>query len=50
MQWDYVTAIVIGTVVMAFPAALVWYLAIGGTVAAIKDARARKAMAAKTHA
>jgi hypothetical protein len=50
MQWDYVIAIIIAVPVMAFPVALIWYLTIGGTVAAMKDARAHRQATANTNA
>jgi hypothetical protein len=39
MQWELVVALVIAIPIILFPAAYVWYLNIGGIVAAIKDAR-----------
>jgi len=39
MQWELVVALVIAIPIILFPAAYVWYLNIGGIVAAIKDAK-----------
>jgi len=39
MQWEFIVALVIAIPIILFPAAYVWYLNIGGIVAAIKDAR-----------
>ena len=39
MQWELVVALVIAIPIILFPAAFIWYLNIGGIVAAIKDAR-----------
>jgi len=39
MQWELVVALVIAIPIILFPAAYVWYLNIGGIVAAIKEAR-----------
>jgi len=44
MQWELVVALVIAIPIILFPAAYVWYLNIGGIVAAIKEARARQAV------
>ena len=43
MQWELIVALVIAIPLILFPAAFVWYLNIGGIVAAIKNARERKA-------
>ena len=43
MEWQVIVALVIAIPVVLFPVALVWFINIGGTVAAIKEARARKA-------
>ena len=50
MEWQIVVAIVIAVPVILFPAAFVWYLNLGGIVAALKKARARKAAQAKNAA
>ena len=42
MQWAFVVALVIAIPIILFPAAYVWYLNIGGTYAAMKEARAKK--------
>ena len=47
MEWQIVVAIAIAVPVILFPAAFVWYLNLGGIVAAMKEARAKKAVQAK---
>jgi hypothetical protein len=47
MEWQIVVAIAVAVPVILFPAAFVWYLNLGGIVAAVKEARARKAVRAK---
>jgi len=47
MQWDLIIALVIAIPVILFPAAFVWYLNIGGIVAAVKEARARRVASRK---
>ena len=42
MEWQIVVALVIAIPVILFPAAFVWYLNLGGIVAAIKEARAKR--------
>ena len=42
MQWELVVALVIAIPIILFPAAYVWYLNIGGIVAAVKEARAKR--------
>ena len=49
MQWDFIAATVIAVPVMFFPVALIWYLDIGGMVAANKNAKARKQATAAIH-
>jgi hypothetical protein len=39
MQWQLVVALVIGIPVILFPLAYIWYLNIGGIVAAVRQAR-----------
>ncbi|MFC1967650.1 hypothetical protein ACFLV2_03340 [Chloroflexota bacterium] len=48
MQWELVVALVVAIPIILFPAAYVWYLNIGGIVAAIKDARAARVAREKT--
>jgi hypothetical protein len=43
MEWEFVIALVIAIPVVLFPAALVWYLNVGGIYTAIKEARDRRA-------
>jgi hypothetical protein len=42
-----IVALVVAIPVILFPAAFVWYLNVGGVVKAVREARARKAAAAK---
>ena len=37
MEWPYIVAIVIGGLVALFPAALVWYICIGGICEAVRS-------------
>jgi hypothetical protein len=39
MQWELVAALVIAIPIVLFPIAYIWYLNLGGIVAAIKEAR-----------
>jgi hypothetical protein len=48
MEWQIAVALVVAIPVVLFPAAFVWYLNIGGVVQAVREARAKKAAAAKT--
>ena len=47
MEWWMIVVLVVLAPVILFPAAFVWYLNIGGMVAAVKEARARKAAEAR---
>jgi hypothetical protein len=42
MQWEFVIAIIVAVPVMLFPAVFIWYLNVGGAIAAVKRMRARK--------
>ena len=42
MEWQFVVALVVAIPVILFPAAFVWYMNLGGVVAAIKESRARR--------
>ncbi len=42
MEWQFIVALVIAIPVILFPAALVWYLNIGGIYAAVKEAWAKR--------
>lgn len=42
MEWQVIVALAIAVPVILFPAALVWYLNIGGMVQTVREARARK--------
>ena len=43
MEWKFVIALVIAIPIVLFPAALVWYLNVGGIYNVIKEARGRRA-------
>jgi hypothetical protein len=49
MSWQIIVALVIAVPVILFPVAFVWYLNIGGILAAIKEARARRATREKNN-
>ncbi len=42
MQWQYIVALAIGTLVILFPVAFIWYLNIGGIYGTIKMRRVAK--------
>ena len=42
MQWELIVALVIAIPIILFPVAYVWYINIGGIVAAIKRAREKR--------
>jgi hypothetical protein len=48
MELGMVVALVIAIPVILFPAAFIWYLNIGGIVAAVREARTAKAKKAAT--
>ena len=37
MEWEVILALVLGIPVILFPAAYVWYLDIGGIIAAVRE-------------
>lgn len=43
MDWQVILALVLAIPVLLIPVALIWYLNVGGTVAAIREARRAKA-------
>ena len=43
MEWQVIVALVIAIPIVMLPVAFIWYLNIGGTMAAYKDARQRRA-------
>ncbi|MCK4724078.1 MAG: hypothetical protein KAT75_12275 [Dehalococcoidia bacterium] len=47
MEWQLIVALAIVIPIILFPAALVWYLNIGGIYAAIKEARQARAVREK---
>jgi len=42
MQWELIVALVLAIPIILFPVAYVWYINIGGIVAAVKEARGRR--------
>ncbi|MDD5039292.1 MAG: hypothetical protein PHN78_08295 [Dehalococcoidales bacterium] len=48
MEWQVIVALVVAIPVVLFPAAFVWYLNIGGIMAAVREARAVRAKKAAT--
>jgi hypothetical protein len=50
MDIELIVALVVAIPVILFPAAFIWYLNIGGVVAKVLEARAKKVAAAKTNA
>lgn len=50
MNAAMIIALVVAIPVVLFPAAFVWYLNLGGIVQAVREARAKKAAAAKVTA
>ncbi len=42
MQWQLVVALVVAIPVILFPVAYIWYMNIGGIMAAIKEVRERR--------
>jgi len=47
MEWQVILALVLAIPVVLFPAALIWFINIGGIYIAIKEARERRAARAK---
>ncbi len=47
MNAALIVALVVAIPIILFPAAFVWYLNLGGIVAALKEARAKRAVQAK---
>lgn len=45
MDWQIILALIIVIPVILLPVALIWYLNIGGILAAVKEARERKRVA-----
>ena len=47
MEWQIVIAFIIAVPIILFPVAFIWYLNMGGIYAAVKEARARRAVREK---
>jgi hypothetical protein len=42
MEWEFIVALVIMVPIILLPVAFVWYLNLGGILAAFREARARR--------
>jgi hypothetical protein len=47
VEWQIVLAFIIAVPIILFPVAFIWYLNMGGVYAAVKEARARRAVREK---
>ena len=47
MEWQIILALVLAIPIILVPVAFVWYLNIGGIVAAVEEARERRAVREK---
>ncbi len=43
MEWQYIVALVVMVPILLLPVAFVWYLNVGGALAAFREARAKRA-------
>jgi len=43
MEWEFIVALVVMVPILLLPVAFVWYLNIGGALAALREARAKRA-------
>ncbi len=43
MEWEFIIALVIMVPIILLPVAFVWYLNLGGALAAFREARAKRA-------
>ena len=43
MEWEFIVALVVMVPIILLPVAFVWYLNIGGALAALREARAKRA-------
>ncbi len=43
MEWEFIVALVIMVPIILLPVAFVWYLNLGGVLAAFREARAKRA-------
>jgi uncharacterized membrane protein len=43
MHWEFIAGLVIAIPVILFPVVFIWFLNVGGILAAIKEMRARRA-------
>jgi hypothetical protein len=44
MEWQFIVGLVLAIPIILFPAALVWYLNVGGIFTTIREARKRRAI------
>jgi len=42
MQWQIIVALAVAIPIILFPVALVWFLNVGGILAAVKEAREKR--------
>ncbi|MFC1846240.1 hypothetical protein ACFLYM_02355 [Chloroflexota bacterium] len=42
MQWEFIIALMAAIPILLFPVAFIWYMVIGGTYAAIKEAQGKR--------
>ncbi len=47
MEAGFIIALVLGIPIVLFPVALVWYLNVGGILAAVRERRAKRAVERK---
>ena len=47
MQWELIVALVLAIPIILFPVAFIWYINIGGIIAAMRQARQAKAIERK---
>ena len=43
MEWEFIVALVVMVPIILLPVAFVWYLNIGGALAALREVRAKRA-------
>jgi hypothetical protein len=43
MDWEFILALIVAVPIILLPVAFVWYLNIGGVLAAVREARRKRA-------
>jgi len=43
MEWEFIVALVVAVPIILLPVAFIWYLNIGGVLAAMREARLKRA-------